>query len=315
MLDRILAAVFPADETVETTVPTYRHGIQEDDINLQIRSISYCYARLEVEKLPPFYPHDTQNEHVAMGEGSIALDRIYNLEGFLYMLQEDPQRILVDWCKNKTRLMCILSETPLQRNINQSTLANFLVLEPESNETKYIQVLIRDSKLYCEHDVSAEWKTNCLKEVIRSQYTRLPTRRKVFNKQDRWQVMIKYLTKLAEYVQIERIYKGYKMQESTVQKPTHTIESEVLNSTKTLRSKPSMTILRLDNSVRVRSHSNSPVKMNQPNSPVIASRSPSPRKQSFSSIGSTQPHDKLYIRAKSCVSVRLEREKHRLSER
>ncbi|CAH02733.1 uncharacterized protein KLLA0_A03311g [Kluyveromyces lactis] len=320
MLTDLFSALFSIEDgTTESVTPKYGHGVQEDDIDLQLRALIYCYQRLKVKEMSPFYPVDSTTEDgETLGDGSVALDKVYNLEQFIAMLQEDPHHILVDWCKNKARLMCILSSTPV-RTVNKLPKGfSYLILEPDSSEDLYFQRLVYDSKLYHEHDVPLSWKIQCLREIIKKQYTLVPTRRKSFNKQDRWQIMIRYLSKLAEHVQIERVYKAYRSQPPATRRLSNSSDgSEQSMLTRGLKSKPSMTILRLDRSVTSRSTTHtSALSRNQPNSPLILSRSPSPKKSSnynafTNTHNSTNNDSLLYQQSRNCVIKRLEREKQR----
>ncbi|CDO94430.1 unnamed protein product [Kluyveromyces dobzhanskii CBS 2104] len=326
MFVNLISALFSNDDgNNESVTPTYGHGIQEDDVDLQLRSLIYCYRRINVERLSPFYPVSScaEDKH-ALGDGSVALDQVYNLDQFVAMLQEDAHRILVDWCKNKARLVCILSEPPV-RSVSQLPQGfSYLILEAESSEDVYIQRLVHESNLYREHDISLSWKIECLKNIIRKQYSFVPARRKNFNKQDRWQIMIKYLSKLAEQVQIDRVYKAYRSQPPSTRRLSHSSDgSDPSTPTRSLKSKPSMTILRLDSSVRSRSSNQmNALSRNQPNSPALASRSPSPKKKmshdqfaSNGNSGSTSAANSspLYQQSRNCVIQRLEREKKRLA--
>lgn len=336
MLVNLVSAFFSSNDTEipESARPQFCHGVQEDDIDLQLRSLLYCYTRLNIEKLSPFYPVDSNPQTgEQLGDGSVVLDEVYNLERFKSMLREDPHRILVDWCKNKARLVCILSENPIRSHTPLPKDFPFLVLKPDSSEDVYVKRLVLESKLYQEHDIPLTWKIQCLQDIIKKQYSVLPTKRQVFNKQDRWQIMIKYLSKLAERVQIERVYKAYSTQNLSSRRLSNTsdpgndtlrVSEKPLSTPSTpnrgLRSKPSMTILRLDNSVRSRmspSLTGSPTR-NAPNSPALQSRSPSPKKQSNrftnANLFSTTPdhsanNSPLYQQSRSCVVKRLQREK------
>lgn len=197
MLTKLLATIFANEENDSTVVPQYGQGVQEDDIDLQIRSLSYCFQRLRIDSLSPFYPEDQAGDEAPPGEGSVPLDQVYNLDKFIEAVTEEPHRILVDWCKNRARLMCILSEYPIR---NVGTLPKnfkYLVLEAGSSDDVYVQKLVHESDLYHEHDIPLAWRAQCLQEIIRNQRGLLPARRSSFNKQDRWQIMIKYLSKLA----------------------------------------------------------------------------------------------------------------------
>lgn len=203
-------SLWPNTSTNIVTIPQHVEGEYEDDLDLKVRALAYLFKRLGIEDLPPFIndengmfnltgPIDCANEK---------LDAIYNKSEFERLLKSDEHRILVDWFKNRFRSLCILSGEPfsefehdLGRNFR------FVVLASDSSEKVYIDTLA-NSDIYMEHSVDMKLKESILRDVLQRQLELRPSVRSSFNKNDRANIILQYVRKLSEAVQIERIYRA-----------------------------------------------------------------------------------------------------------
>lgn len=112
---------FWGGSTPPVTVPTFEQGTKRDSTDLQIRSFLYLFKRLRINRLAPFpngnklkYTDGKLWDEVMSGTDiSISkLDSLYNLSKFEQLLLLDKQRVLIDYPKNKFRMLCVLSEYP-----------------------------------------------------------------------------------------------------------------------------------------------------------------------------------------------------------
>lgn len=99
-------------------VPTFELSPQPDSTDLRIRSLLYLFKRLRINKLSAFPNPDGSLKYTETASSaetsafSTKLDTLYNLPKFQLLLVSDPQRVLIDYPKNKFRAFCILSELP-----------------------------------------------------------------------------------------------------------------------------------------------------------------------------------------------------------
>lgn len=98
-------------------IPTFELTPQPDSTDLRIRSLLYLFKRLRINKLAAFPSSDGSLKYTdsfTQEDPSLSskLDSLYNLEKFTLILVSDPQRVLIDFPKNKFRAFCILSELP-----------------------------------------------------------------------------------------------------------------------------------------------------------------------------------------------------------
>ncbi|KAH3686490.1 hypothetical protein WICPIJ_002529 [Wickerhamomyces pijperi] len=207
-MDILIRTIWPNTSTQEDiSIPQYNSGDQEDNVDLQVKSLIYLFKRLQIDKLSHFNPtHEFTLDHETI-QNADKLDIVYNLERFLVKFTDNQHRILIDWYKNRFRAFMILSQLPAKANVHEKLARNFRfqVLRLESTQDEYVKALI-NSDLYIEHSVSLETKTQLALSAIEEQKQLKPSYKTQFNKTDRSQIILKYLERLSQYVQIDRIY-------------------------------------------------------------------------------------------------------------
>lgn len=204
-----LKSLFPNTSSNVVTIPSHEEGESEDDLDLKVRSLTYLFKRLDLENAPPFISENNSfpmasNDH----EVSEKLDTIYNKEAFIALVLSNEHRILVDWFKNRFRSLCILSDIPsstFERKLGRGF--RFAVLRPDSSDDHYVDTLVH-SDIYVEHNVDVKVKREILKELIKQQRLLRPSYKQHFNRNDRAAIILSYVCKLSEIVQIERIYRA-----------------------------------------------------------------------------------------------------------
>lgn len=224
------------------TIPTYRQGEQEDQIDLQIKSLMYMFKRCGIANSKPFaeFVDSSAKQPNSMhgrisklkssgnlrsrnlGEQSLEvsggispvdrqkLDIMYNKSQFERLIAHDEHRVLVDWIKNKFRSLCILSDNPkdiarLPSFGEYSDKYWFVVLPADSADEMYIDILV-NSSLYCEHSLPKDTKVGLATAalgVARSKYGTY-----VLDKDARALVIKHYLQTLAIEIQVDRLYRG-----------------------------------------------------------------------------------------------------------
>ncbi|CCH44641.1 hypothetical protein BN7_4210 [Wickerhamomyces ciferrii] len=210
-----LKSLWPNSSTNVITIPQHIEGELEDDLDLKIKSLTYLFKRLNIENLPAFINdengiYDLRNDEANNEDTyyNTKLDTIYNKIEFERVLINDEHRILVDWFKNRFRSICILSNYPSKSNLNSlGKHFKFIVLKPDSSDEDYLKILI-NSDIYYEHPIDPILKTDILLEILKNQKLLKPSYKKNFNKNDRSIIILKYVRKLSEIIQIERIYKA-----------------------------------------------------------------------------------------------------------
>ncbi|KAG7812554.1 hypothetical protein KL921_001786 [Ogataea angusta] len=267
---------------VAVNVPRYQGGEDEDSVDLQIKSLMYMFERLKVYNFAPFIkisdsgklsfdwlskPDAPLHPDVIIND---KLDSVYNIQSFKKILLDDPYRILIDYCKNKFRSYLILSDNPKEFPELPEFMApdfHFTILKANSSDKDYIDVLVNKSDIYKEHNISQQVKIDIAREIIYAQRT--CSNEKNFNKNDRAKIIKLYVQKLAFHIQVERIYKATLKSKEQVLRSTRVPLSNAcrprgfkthrsvvnlqiaqpLKSTNrnTLRAKPSMSIMKLDN--------------------------------------------------------------------
>lgn len=206
-----LKSLWPNSSTNVITIPQHIEGELEDDLDLKVRALTYLFKRLDIEHLPAFLNDENGiydlNGDVDPENYNEKLDTIYNKSEFERMLVNDEHRILVDWFKNRFRSICILSNTPKSEFCALGKSFRFLVLRPDSSDDIYLDVLIH-SDIYIEHPIDPIVKVDLLTDIIKSQRSLRPSYKKHFNKNDRSSIILQYVRKLSELVQVDRIYKA-----------------------------------------------------------------------------------------------------------
>ncbi|RCK67180.1 hypothetical protein Cantr_02667 [Candida viswanathii] len=219
------------------TIPTYNQN--EDSINLQIKSLLYLFKRLKINKLAPFPSISGTLKHIDStddAEGNPTydkLDKIYDLEKFLeVLLAHDEYRVLVDFIKNKFRAMCMVSEYPVsssrpsspakgqsatqplvfpdfvdykERSMNGKNF-RFVLFPLEGISVDKIAQVLTSSDIYVEHNVSYSKRYSIAVESIRQVISSKQTSITIDQKN---QIIRNYLTKMAFFVQLSRIYQEY----------------------------------------------------------------------------------------------------------
>lgn len=112
---------FLGSSVAPVSVPTFVQGSGRDSTDLQIRSLLYLFKRLRINRLALFpngnslkYADGKLWDDVLSGtDMNISkLDGMYNLAAFEMLLLRDQHRVLIDFPKNKFRMLCVLSEYP-----------------------------------------------------------------------------------------------------------------------------------------------------------------------------------------------------------
>ncbi|KAH3671768.1 hypothetical protein WICMUC_004579 [Wickerhamomyces mucosus] len=264
-------------------IPTHLEGEDEDDLDLKIASLQYFYKRYKFWKFPNFL-NNFQDYQIE----DLKLDYIYNRKNFEFQLQNDEHRILIDWYKNKFRSLMILSNNPSTKNLNQLNFNDqnfkFLILKPNDSIDLYIEILINQSNIYLEHNDSINYsiKLKILTNFYNLQKKFKPSYKPKFNKNDRSIIILNYLQKISEIVQIDRILK-VKLIEYIQFKSNIIVEEEeeeeniprsrldipnnrfksprssspIKSLRKTLNKKQSMTLIKLDKSLQDQNDYNS----------------------------------------------------------
>lgn len=205
-----LKSLWPNSSTNVITIPQHIEGELEDDLDLKVRALTYLFKRLDIENLPAFI-NDENGIYDLNGNSednyNEKLDTIYNKPEFERVLVTDEHRILVDWFKNRFRSICILSNLPPSGSHDMGKHFRFQVLKPDSTDEEYLKTLI-SSEIYIEHSIDPIMKTDILIEIIQNQKSLRPSYKKHFNKNDRANIILQYVRKLSEIVQVDRIYKA-----------------------------------------------------------------------------------------------------------
>lgn len=262
--------------TTTASVPTFTQGAGRDSTDLQIRSLLYLFKRLRINRLAPFPNGNTlkyiDDKHwddgISGADASVAkLDAMYNLPRFEQVLLLDPQRVLVDYTKNKFRMLCVLSEPPsagflrplspvkglstceesesgfpLFRDYKDRRVSSFgfsLVPVARATTRRQISAELAQSLLYVEHfsyvSFAARFRvaSNAVEKVLGSG----PESSSVQLSEDtKAAVLREYLNALAFLVQLIRIYDQHvKMELSRPESPTK-LESPKLESPPKLHS-------------------------------------------------------------------------------
>jgi hypothetical protein len=205
-----LRSLWPNTSSNVITIPQHIEGEMEDDLDLKVKALTYLFKRLDIESIAPFI-NDENGMYNFQGDSTISnekLDTIYNKAEFERLLLSDEHRILVDWFKNRFRSLCILSnhpKSPFEKSLGKGF--HFIVLSADSEDEEYMTTLI-NSQIYIEHSVDNNVKRQILKDILKSQRLLRPSYKQGFNKNDRTNIILQYVRKLSETVQIERIYKA-----------------------------------------------------------------------------------------------------------
>ncbi|QEL59950.1 hypothetical protein SBP28_001971 [Candidozyma auris] len=230
-------------------IPTFELSPQPDSIDLRIRSLLYLFKALRINKLAAF-PHADGSLKYIESDGdtedparSIKLDKLYNLSHFVNLLTSEPQRVLVDYPKNKFRAYCILSDlpsanlsrpsSPTKSRSEKSSLefengypvfvdyrgkraTNFafsLLQTGQQVSLRELATILANSLVYVEHHsyVPFSARLNTAKKSIQSVSRANLTDESCCELTDtfKYTVVFRYLKDLAFLVQLLRIYDEY----------------------------------------------------------------------------------------------------------
>lgn len=190
-----------------------------DPIDLQIKLLSYVFARLRLNKLSGF-PMSTGNlrysDAVSVAPvGASDEDQAYALDLFLELLLHDEYRVLVDFLKNKFRSYCILHSYPTDCDGAMPPLLDykhralkdfrFLYLATKDTTVELIASTLASSDIYCEHRVSMKTRYQYALHLISSVLKVLTGKISVLDNV-RNAIIRLYLETMAFNVQLNRIY-------------------------------------------------------------------------------------------------------------
>jgi len=284
-----LKSLWPNSSTNVITIPQHIEGELEDDLDLKVRALTYLFKRLDIENLPAFINDENgiydlnpvDNTNVEVNE---KLDTIYNISEFERILVNDEHRILVDWFKNRFRSICILSDRPTSDYHNLGKTFRFQVLKPDASDEEYLEILIH-SDIYIEHSIDPITKAGLLQDIIKQQKSLRPSYKKCFNKNDRAIIILQYVRKLSELVQIDRIFRATlltKLEHYKVNTLGLIKEDETDSNTSGDHSDLENGVKVFPTTIRSRSRSRSPVRRysndNISSRPILSSKPLSPLK-------------------------------------
>lgn len=229
-----------------TKTPSYIQGDEEDSIDLQIKSLLYCFRRLRINRLSSFLGIKEGQEReyelkYVTGFGSSSsdmelaseyyqkLDNTYNIAEFQKILIEDEYRVMCDYIKNKFRSFCIVTEMPSNSVLkgdheNRSFPSivdykdrpvknfGFTVLPCEKVNTEIICGILSLSFIYTEHVLIGlptryQYAKQCIESVLPLETLSLSSYN--ITKDQRAKIIQGYLKKMAFNVQLNRIYEEY----------------------------------------------------------------------------------------------------------
>lgn len=229
------------------TMPTFIQGANRDSTTLQIRSLLYLFKRLRVNKLALFpleetlrYTDGKQWDDLLSGTDlTIAkLDTTYNLAHFQLLLLSDPQRVLIDFPKNKFRMLCVLSELPgadfsrplspvkgastsdkfedglpVIKDYKDRKVPNFqfsVITVDEDIPFRQLAADLANLPLYAEHNsyVTFAARFHIASRVVKHVMGNAIAEDAllILSEDHKAQILLRYLTELAFHVQLIRIY-------------------------------------------------------------------------------------------------------------
>lgn len=119
--------------------PTYKFGANRDPTDLYAKALLYVFKRLQINRLASFPSEGTlrysngQPWNPTSDDTHLAkLDIIYNVARFEKVLTADEYRVLIDYPKNKFRMMCVLSERPSASLLRPSSPSKGHTTTPEN---------------------------------------------------------------------------------------------------------------------------------------------------------------------------------------
>lgn len=195
--------------------PSWKQGNAQDPIDLQVKSLTYAFKRLNIPQLGQF-ARDNQSDaenHAPTAPNALpstdtaVADKFYAITKFQYLLYSNEHRVLTDWAKNYFRATCILSDYPstLESLPKLGPNFRFIVLQPDTSRERYIDILAH-SDIYMEHlsHVTVQDRQAIVENLI-------DQRKESTNRYDldtRFAVILAYLETVARAVQIERLYRA-----------------------------------------------------------------------------------------------------------
>lgn len=243
-------------------IPQFKQGSQRDSTDLQIKSLLYLFKRLRVNRLASFSHHgllkyvdDKHWDEAAAESHILKLDAVYNLKGFQQVLLSDPERVLVDWPKNKFRSFCILSEYPsasllrplspqkgTSTNATHGRIPSFLDYK-ERDALNFTFTIIASNQTFIARELAAEL-ANSLLYIEHHSYVSFASRLALaheaieehcgrgisvlLDEDAKAAVIESYLKKLAFQVQLVRIYQltmKAREAQASPQKPSSPLKS------------------------------------------------------------------------------------------
>ncbi|KAG2734823.1 hypothetical protein G9P44_002829 [Scheffersomyces stipitis] len=264
------------------TIPRFHQDENHDSIDLQIKSLLYLFKRCQIAKLAHFLNSDGSFRYNESGSGSVnfgqeestyyqKLDQVYNIEGFKHSLIKDEYRVMVDFCKNKFRSFCIVSDLPsanLSRpnspvkgaGINEESgdfpsfrdskdrkvrHFKFVLLPLEGLTVEFVANTLSGSDIYHEHfsymDFSSRHQNaiDSIKKVIRDDRIDMKSPAKEFSisENEKAAIIREYLIAVAFNVQVMRIYEEYIKHHPLVKTPVST-PTRMKTTTTSLSSSP-----------------------------------------------------------------------------
>lgn len=222
--------------------PTYKFGVNRDPTDLYTKALLYVFKRLQINRLASFpsegmlrysngqlwdpTPDDT---HLAK------LDIIYNVARFEKVLTADEYRVLIDYPKNKFRMMCVLSERPSASLLRPSSPSKGHTTTPENGlpvlvdykeravpayEFSLLRVeipitcreladFLAESSIYAEHHsyVPQAARLHTARAAVSAIFPKSSQTSVVeLLEETKAQLLLRYLRSLAVIVQVVRIY-------------------------------------------------------------------------------------------------------------
>ncbi|ODV85999.1 hypothetical protein CANARDRAFT_7359 [[Candida] arabinofermentans NRRL YB-2248] len=283
------------------------------------------------------------------------LDQVYDIELFRNKILNDPYRILIDYTKNKFRSLLILSDFPIEiSKLPSFKVSNFqfLILKANSTDDEYIDILVNKSGIYAEHRVLTSIKIDILTKLLAM--FRSANNDGVLTKNDRFKIIQQYVQTLAFHIQVDRIFKATmrskvkqvnvlkskksisvlnQQQQQHTRTPLRSQKSRMnimmapaassnesptksIGGQRTLKSKPSMSILKLDKVYNANSDSDSLTSENSTtlvDTKVDLDNFEQSNGASIYTSFTNEERTNMFEQSKLAVRVRVERERNYLN--
>lgn len=252
-------------------IPNYEQGIEQDSIDLQVKSLLYVFKRFRINKLSSFLGNEDEGHAFKYSDGFSEdpdsfqsnpyfqkLDAMYNVEKFRRTMTEDEYRVLVDFIKNKFRSFCILSDYPSKQNGTDDQLLpvfkdykdrpmknfHFVVMPIQRRTQKDIAETLASSDIYCEHfhvisyELRYEYAMEAFTEVIQGGINSRGDKEATVSDDDNALIIKTYLRKMAYNVQFRRLFRKLQAEATLVPRLMSSPQKEGIDSfSPTLRSR------------------------------------------------------------------------------